>query len=209
MAEITSQLQHSVELSGPTGRLRLVPPAPAHDAFVAFLRTHPETRKYLSFFPGPDKFGLEEAKKRRESRRDDKNIFDWIILMKNKEGEEVEAGSMACFNIIRTDAKDECEIGILVSPNIHRSGIATEGLYTLCKHIFEDLKIHKVLFDTRVDNVGMRGWLDKAGAQLEGTFRQCWKDNGKWSDAVRYSILQEEWTEVVKPALEGKINRAK
>jgi hypothetical protein len=92
----------------------LVLPTPEHDVFVASLRTHPDTRKYLCHLPGPDKFNVEAAKERRVTRAKDDTVVDWIIMLKESEGREVEAGSMCIQNSIRNEYKDECELGILV-----------------------------------------------------------------------------------------------
>ncbi|KAJ6628013.1 hypothetical protein B0H10DRAFT_1993265, partial [Mycena sp. CBHHK59/15] len=54
--------------------------------------------------------------------------------------------------------------------------------------------------------VGMRGWLVRAGAVLEGTRRGAWAGGaGGWTDAVVYSILEDEWRDSVKRGLEERI----
>ncbi|KAJ7247892.1 acyl-CoA N-acyltransferase, partial [Mycena haematopus] len=104
---------------------------------------------------------------------------------------------------------NSCEVGIIISPDYHRGGLATDALYTLLAYVFEEKKFHRAGFVTAANNVGMRGWLDKAGATLEGTLREAWSDgNGGFTDVSMYSILEREWAETVKPRLEVRINRA-
>jgi RimJ/RimL family protein N-acetyltransferase len=54
----------------------------------------------------------------------------------------------------------------------------------------------------------MRGWLDKAGATLEGIMRGIFLDGkGGWMDMCLYSILEGEWADTVKIRLGERISR--
>jgi RimJ/RimL family protein N-acetyltransferase len=108
---------------------------------------------------------------------------------------------------INTEFKS-CEIGILISPESARGGLATDALYTVLGYVFEERKFHRATFVTAVDNVGMRGWLDKAGATLEGIMRGIFLDGkGGWMDMCLYSILEGDWADTVKIRLGERISR--
>jgi RimJ/RimL family protein N-acetyltransferase len=190
---------HSISLSSPIGRLTLVPATAADDEAVAILRSHPTTLRYLEILP--EHVSVEDVRKRRESRDEDETIVDF--LMKSQDGKL--AGMCGLFHIEKD--WDSCEVGILVSPDCHRGGYATEALYMVLKYAFEDRQFNRATFSTGLNNVGMRGWCEMAGATHESTWRQYWKNrDGSYADVVGYSILAHEW-EATKEVLEARMRR--
>ncbi|KAJ7600419.1 acyl-CoA N-acyltransferase [Mycena floridula] len=108
-------------------------------------------------------------------------------------------------------ANNSCHAGIIVSPNIHGRGIATEALYAVMEFAFETRKFHKVTFETSTENIQMRGWLEKtAGACLEGVMKDGWKyfEADAYCDVANYGILEGEWRDSVKGQLEAKMQKA-
>ncbi|KAK2463187.1 hypothetical protein APHAL10511_004842 [Amanita phalloides] len=192
-----------IELRSPSGRLRLARPTAVDDAAVLQNRTHPETRKYLKFLP--ERLTMDEVCHLRESRAKDPTTIDLIIHLSTNQETEMYAGSTGCFHV---DEKfGSCEIGILIAPQLHRRGIATEALYTVLKWIFEGKKLHRVTFETASDNLPMQRWLeDVAGAKLEAARRECWRNtDGTYTDVRGYSILESEWVGSVKSNFEIKL----
>ena len=193
------------ELRSPTGRLRLARPSPAEDAAVLQNRTHPDTRKYVKFLP--EHLTMDEVRQLRESRAKDASVVDFNIhlMTDNERGEEVFAGTTGCFSI--NEEFKSCEVGILIVPQFHRGGIATEAIYTVLKWIFEEKRLHRVTFETASDNLPMQRWLDGvAGAKLEAWRRECWRNiDGSYTDVRGYSILDWEWSGSVKQRLEAKL----
>lgn len=97
-------------------------------------------------------------------------------------------------------------VGILISPDYHRGGIATEALYTLLKFGFEERKYHRLVFETGADNVMMKGWLEKVvGAEQEYKKRECWKASDIFLDVVGYSLLAWEWSGGMKARLVSRL----
>ena len=194
-----------IELRSPTGRLRLARPTPTEDAAVLRNRTHPDTRKYVKFFP--EHLTMDEVRQLRESRAKDSTVVDFNIhlITGNEMGEEVFAGTTGCFNL--NEEFKSCEVGILIVPQFHRGGIATEAIYTVLKWIFEEKRLHRVTFETAIDNLPMQTWLDGvAGARLEAWRRECWRNiDGSYTDVRGYSILEQEWSGSVKQRLEAKL----
>ncbi|KAF7983279.1 hypothetical protein HWV62_22926 [Athelia sp. TMB] len=96
--------------------------------------------------------------------------------------------------------------GILISPDYHRMGIATEALYTLLNSGFEDEKLNRIVFQTAASNVMMKGWLEKVlRAEQEYTKRECWKTGDGYIDVSGYSVLAREWSGGMKAQLESKL----
>ncbi|KAF7352311.1 Ribosomal-protein-alanine acetyltransferase [Mycena venus] len=196
-----------VALPSKSGRLTLVPPSEEDDAFVSALRCRVETRRYLRYFP--EHFSLDDARARRLSRAADQTLVDFHIHALNGPADATSTfvGTTGIFRI--DDHGHACEVGILISPEYFRGGLATEALHTVLVYVFEDRKFHRAEFITGVDNLAMRGWLEKAGATLEGTKREAWPDptTGGSTDVCVYGILQTEWTTTVKGRLEARMNR--
>jgi len=182
--------------------VKLVPPIASNDEPVSELRSHVEIRRYLRFFP--EHMSVEDARSRRGSRANNASLVDFHVHLVKDDGSTEFVGTTGIFNIHAEF--NSCEAGILVSPNLHRSGITTEVFYLLLRYTFEDRNIHRVAFQTGTDNVGMRGWLERvAGARLEGIQRECWKDDENYCDVAMYSILAGEWQGEVKEKLETRL----
>ncbi|TFK42310.1 acyl-CoA N-acyltransferase [Crucibulum laeve] len=197
---------HTISLLSPSGRVKLIPPTKNDDEAVSIIRSHPVTRFYLRFFP--EIFTVEDARERRETRAEDSKLIDFHIHAIMDDERFHFSGTTGIFNIDL--ANETCEAGILVSPDTHGKGIATEALYTLLQYVFEERNFHRVTFETASDNIGMRKWLeDTAGARLEAVRKEAWKESeGKYCDVNGYSILNWEWNSHVKLALEKKFIRA-
>ncbi|KAF9529437.1 acyl-CoA N-acyltransferase [Crepidotus variabilis] len=197
--------RHSITLESPWNRIRLVPPSAEDDEAFAGCRTHPISRRYLRFLPTT--MTTEEARLFREKRAEESDRVDFYIQYTKEDGTTSFGGNGGYFHI--DSANLACESGIIVHPDLHGKNIATELFYVLLRHIFEDKKLHRVMFITASDNVGMLGWLEKvAGATLEGEMREAWKGlDGKFASAKAYSILEGEWWDGVK-RLEDRMNRA-
>ncbi|KAF5370594.1 hypothetical protein D9758_001973 [Tetrapyrgos nigripes] len=195
----------SLKLKSRTGRIILVRPTEAHDEAVLGLRTHPITRQYLRFFP--ETLTTEEVRKIREGRADNNTCLDFHAHLMDDSGSVGDfVGSTGLFNI--DEENNHTDMGILLSPNVHRGGIGTDILYTLLSYAFDERGFYKVIFETGVDNLNMRGWLEKvAGATIEGTLRGFWRDliNGGYSDVLSYSILEDQWRDEVKGKLEKRL----
>uniref|UniRef100_A0A0W0FH37 Intradiol ring-cleavage dioxygenases domain-containing protein n=1 Tax=Moniliophthora roreri TaxID=221103 RepID=A0A0W0FH37_MONRR len=211
---------HNIVLKSRTSRLRLEPAAEVNDEANAKIRMHPETRRYLRYLP--EHFTTEEAQRLRESRVADPAVLEFNIYVKDKDGNDRFAGGTLIFHI--EEQHRSCEAGIILSPEVHRGGVATDGeihaflaslsthvirvFYTLLSYIFEERKMHRVTFETGSDNLAMRGWLEKvAGARIEAQRLECWIDpvSGGYSDVTGYAILEWEWKDRIKERLENRL----
>ncbi|THV02369.1 acyl-CoA N-acyltransferase [Dendrothele bispora CBS 962.96] len=194
-----------IQLKSRTGRIVLVRPDESHDELIRQLRTDSVTRKYIRFLP--EKLSLDEVKKMREERGVDPATLNLNVFQLDGSGSVGQfVGSTGIFHI--DEENSHCEMGILLLPDFHRGGFGTDILFTFLSYAFEERRYHRVAFETGADNVNMRGWLEKvAGAKLEGTRRDHWKDlaTGDYSDVLSYSILEQEWKDSVKEKLEKRL----
>lgn len=199
--------QHQISLISLSGRLKLVLPSARDNEFVAVLRSHAVTRRYLRF--EPEHYSTKDAAVRREKSAEDECSINFHVHLQKGDGTSVFVGLVVIHDIDKVH--DYGEIGILISPNYHRGGLATEALHTLLTFAFEEKKLHRCTFVTSADNVMMQGWLEHvAGAKQEYRMKECFKDApGKYSDAVVYAILDQEWTGAMKAKLEERLDLAK
>lgn len=199
--------QHDTALVSPTGRIHLAPPNAADDESVSILRSHPETRRYLRFWP--EAVTAEDVRKKREERAEDDRIADFYIHVQNiltPDSKREFAGICGIFDI--DTLMRSCCIGIAISPAYYQMGIGTETLYTLMRYTFEDRGLHRGVYETGVDNVAMRRWLeDVAGVKQEFRLREAWVDGERWIDVAGYSVLEWEWMGGVKDRLEKRLSK--
>ncbi|TRM68908.1 acyl-CoA N-acyltransferase [Schizophyllum amplum] len=191
-------VRHNLTLTSPIGRLVLVAPTAQDDEdAIAKLQTHPETLRYRTF--SPRTMTSEEVAAKRERRLDDPRRFDFNVFTVDGAHTLV---AMTCLKDV-DEEHNASEAGITVHPEVHRTGLGTEVLYTLLRFAFEEKKLHRVQFQTNAINAGMRGWLDHAAeAHCEGVLRHARRAlNGNYEDVAVYSILEDEWREKTRAAL--------
>ncbi|KAJ7593736.1 acyl-CoA N-acyltransferase [Mycena floridula] len=196
----------SLTLLSPSGRVKLASPTEADDEPKALLRSHPATSRYLPTLP--TRLTTSDARAMRERLDQDISSVALTIHFRDEVEEYVFAGTTGLYHIDK--ANNRCTVGIMVSPNIHGRGIATEALYTVMEFAFETRNFHKVTFETSMENVQMRGWLEKtAGARLEGVMKDAWKhfEADAYSDMASYGILEGEWRNGIKEKLKAKIQK--
>lgn len=92
------------------------------------------------------------------------------------------------------------EVGyILYSPALQRTRGATEAMYLLARHIFEDLGYRRYEWKCDSLNAPSRRAALRLGFTYEGTFRQHMVIKGRNRDTAWFSILDCEW-----PALRAR-----
>src|ERR1700761_3095612 len=124
-------------LPSKSGRISLVPPAEADDTAVSALRSHPDTRRYLRFFP--THFSPSEARARRLAREGDKSLIDFHIHSRagDADGPRTFVGTTGVFHVDTACARS-CEVGILIAPDQMRGGLATEALHAVLAFVFAE-----------------------------------------------------------------------
>lgn len=72
-------------------------------------------------------------------------------------------------------------------------GWGTEATRLCTAYGFERLNLNKVWLGVNADNLGAVRCYEKAGFVKEGVLRSEIFRNGRYYDAIRYSILRDEW----------------
>ncbi len=86
------------------------------------------------------------------------------------------------------------EVGnILYTPALQRTRAATEAMYLLARHIFEDLGYRRYEWKCNALNQPSRRAALRLGFTFEGIFRQHYIVKGRNRDTAWYSMLDSEW----------------
>jgi RimJ/RimL family protein N-acetyltransferase len=94
------------------------------------------------------------------------------------------------------------EVGhIHYSPALQRTAAATEAMYLMMRHAFEDLGYRRYEWKCDDLNAPSRRAAERLGFTYEGTHRQATIYKGRNRDTAWYSILDGEWPRV-RDALE-------
>jgi RimJ/RimL family protein N-acetyltransferase len=86
------------------------------------------------------------------------------------------------------------EVGsILFTPLLQRTAGATESMYLMARHVFEDLGYRRYEWKCDALNEPSRRAALRLGFKYEGTFRQHMLVKGRNRDTAWYSMLDSEW----------------
>ena len=83
--------------------------------------------------------------------------------------------------------------GIAFSKNLQKTTIASEAVYLLLKHAFEDLGFRRVQWKCNLNNEPSKKAALRFGFTYEGTFRQHMIIKGENRDTLFFSIIDSEW----------------
>ncbi len=112
--------------------------------------------------------------------------------------EPVETGKAAGYaSWMRIDPSNGVvEVGnILLTPAVQRTTAATEAMYLMARHVFEDLGYRRYEWKCNVLNEPSRRAAERLGFRFEGIFRQHMVIKGQNRDTAWYSMLDHEWPE--------------
>jgi RimJ/RimL family protein N-acetyltransferase len=83
--------------------------------------------------------------------------------------------------------------GIMYSPELQRSRVATEAMYLFARYVFEVLGNRRYEWKCNVRNEHSRRAALRLGFQFEGIFRQHMMIKGENRDTAWFSMLNTEW----------------
>jgi RimJ/RimL family protein N-acetyltransferase len=116
------------------------------------------------------------------------------------------AGGYAAFMRMAPDQRS-IEVGsIIFSPAMQRTRCATEAMYLMARHIFEDLGYRRYEWKCNALNQPSRAAALRLGFTFEGIFRQHMIIKGRNRDTGWFSMLDGEWPER-KAAFERWLDR--
>jgi RimJ/RimL family protein N-acetyltransferase len=86
------------------------------------------------------------------------------------------------------------EIGhIWLSPRLQKSRQATEAIFVMARHAFDDLGNRRLEWKCSNENAGSKRAALRFGFTFEGLFRQHRVDKGRNRDTAWFSIIDSEW----------------
>lgn len=110
----------------------------------------------------------------------------WIIA----EGKKV---GVIAYNIIDEKSK-KSELDIIIgSEEDMGKGYGSAAIKTLCKYLFEELKLNKVWIEARGNNPRAIQAYQKAGFKKEGVLREDDFFQGEFVDSVRLGMLSKDF----------------
>ncbi|MEM6617297.1 MAG: GNAT family protein [Pseudomonadota bacterium] len=109
---------------------------------------------------------------------------------------EIESGeARGVASYLRDDpANGVVEVGwIAFSPKLQRTPQATEAMYLMMRHVFDDLGYRRYEWKCNNGNAASKRAAIRLGMTPEGVFRQAVVVKGRNRDTAWFSILDHEW----------------
>ncbi|HUN84238.1 MAG TPA: GNAT family protein [Terracidiphilus sp.] len=93
-------------------------------------------------------------------------------------------------------AQGVIEVGnVMFSPALQQTRAATEAMYLMARHVFEDLGYRRYEWKCNALNEPSRRAALRLGFTYEGIFRQHMVVKGRSRDTAWFAMLDEEWPE--------------
>ena len=152
------------------------------------VRSHDRVWQWLFDGPYANEEGFMVALERKQSAVD--QIFYAIVP-----AETGEAAGYASY-LRMEPAHGVIEVGnILLSPALQRTTAATEAMYLMARHVFNDLGYRRYEWKCNSLNEPSRRAAQRLGFTFEGIFRQHMVIKGRNRDTAWFSMLDSEWPE--------------
>lgn len=150
------------------------------------LQGHDEAWRWLADGPYADEAGLCGALERRQS--DPETVFFAVTPAGSME-------ALGCASYLRIDPKNGgIEVGnILFAPALQRTTAATEAMYLMARHVFEELGYRRYEWKCNALNEPSRRAALRFGFTYEGIFRQHMVVKGQNRDTAWFSMTDAEW----------------
>jgi RimJ/RimL family protein N-acetyltransferase len=144
--------------------------------------------RYMGDGPYPDQASFAQAFAAKQASTDP---FFFAIL-ENRTGAVVGQASY-----LRIDSRNRViEVGnIIFSPDLQRSRGATEAMYLMARHAFDELGYRRYEWKCNALNQPSRRAALRLGFAFEGVFRQHMIIKGRNRDTAWFSITDKEWPE--------------
>lgn len=95
----------------------------------------------------------------------------------------------------------QAELGWVLDPAHTGHGYATEAVRELLRHCFQDLGVRRVTANCFLDNDTSRRLMERVGMRRElHAVRESLHRSGRWLDTLGYALLEDEWSQITRPA---------
>jgi RimJ/RimL family protein N-acetyltransferase len=169
----------------------------AADTEAFFAATHPpaaEESLWTYLFDGP----YSSAEEMRGAMEWAESASDPLFFTIVRIADECPLGRAGYMRI--TPEHGVIEIGgIVLAPELQRTTAATEAIYLIIRHAFDDLGYRRVEWKCDARNEASRRAAERFGFAYEGTFRQHMVIKGRNRDTAWFAITDDEWPEVRAP----------
>jgi RimJ/RimL family protein N-acetyltransferase len=176
--------------------VRLEPVDPSRHQIGLFVAAgEPAIWDYLPYGPFEDEAALAAQLEANAASEDP--LFYAIIDLRDGR-----AGGVASYLRI-TPEHGVIEIGhIWLGLGLQRTREATEAIYLLARHAFDDLGYRRFEWKCNAANAASRRAAERFGFTFEGIFRQHQIVKGRNRDTAWYAILDHEWP-AIRASFEG------
>jgi RimJ/RimL family protein N-acetyltransferase len=185
-----AHLPQPVVLEGQWVRLEPLAAAQHGNAIWSAVNGHDSIWMWLGDGPYPREEDFLQALRAKEN--DSASRF-FAILPKQASGQAESAAGYA--SLMRIDPPNGViEVGnILFSPQLQRTRAATETIYLMARHAFEELGYRRYEWKCNALNLPSRRAAERFGFTFEGIFRQHMVIKNRSRDSAWYSIIDSEW----------------
>jgi len=175
-----------VTLRGRTVTLKPLSAEHHAEALWQAVRGHDEIWDWLFDGPYSTEAGLRDALEQKQAGTS--AVF--LALIPTETGQ---AAGYASFMRIEPD-HGVVEVGnILLSPVLQRTTAATEAMYLMARHIFDNLGYRRYEWKCNAQNLPSRRAAERLGFTYEGIFRQHMVIKNRNRDTAWFSMLDHEW----------------
>lgn len=171
--------------------VRLEPIAPERHARPLFAASHQDGAGELLFryLPYGPFAGIDDFRTWLDQRAASNDPLFFCVL----DDETASPQGMAAFMRFAPE-HGVIEIGhIWFSPSLQRTRKATEAIYLMARHAFDDLGYRRLEWKCDALNESSRRAAERFGFTFEGVFRQHLVVKGRNRDTAWFSILDGEW----------------
>jgi len=186
---LAAQAPAPLTLSGRYALLR--PVDPTRDARPLYAVSHPpdgdpEIWTYLHTGPYAS---VEDFREMLVTAQGEQDALYFTIASTS---DERPAGLAAYLRI--TPQSGAIELGnIWFGPSLRRTSAATEAIYLLARHAFEELGYRRVEWKCNSLNAASRRAAERLGFSFEGVFRKHQVVKGRNRDTAWYAITDDDW----------------
>lgn len=190
MASAGNDSCHFVELTSERITLRRMR-ADDVNAFYSY-RADPEVARFQSW----DSYTYEEAANfiSEQSDRLPNIPGQWIQIAIASKHTDALLGD--CAFVSDSDEPRLVHMGVTVSPDFQKKGIAQEALTCLLQYLFATLGKHRVVATVDARNSASLALFRKLGFRQEGHFIENVFFKGEWGDEIQFAMLGREWKQM-------------
>lgn len=169
-----------------TDRLLLRQPEIDDAAQIFIFRSNPTAMQYIPRAVAQTVADAEDLVGQMNAKLEMNEGINWAITMKD------DPKLIGIIGFVRMKKEHfRAEIGYILNPDFHRTGIVFEALHAVIRYGFDVMKLHSIEAIVHPDNVASAKLLEKAGFVKEAHLKESEFYNGQFVDIVIYSLLTD------------------